>query len=104
MKIWDSVTFCLNGENGILLSKNPVLRSISVYSSAYDLLSAETVLPDLDDDFDGFLRHFDDFETTEFYCINHEYVITTIDGDFVGAELLDDVLPNIREYYESENL
>lgn len=101
--IWEKVTFCLNGDNGVFLPKNPVINTMTIYDSAYEMLSAETVLPDLDDDFEGFLRGFEDYENFKYFCVNHEIVIVTVDNwDFVGAETLETVLPHIREYYEKE--
>ena len=101
----EKVCLSAKGENGLSAPCVKVsfrIRSVSYYSSAFDLLEAETVLPEMDEDFCGFLRSFDDYEAFAYFCINNETVIVadSINGDIISAEKLSDFLPHIREYYE----
>lgn len=100
-------TVCLSakGDNSSILPGVRVrgaIRSASYYRSAYELLSVETVLPALDEDFEGFLRSFDDYEGIGYLCLNGEIVLfcDDVNGDVFSASKIEDVLPSIREQYE----
>ena len=81
------------------------VRSLSAYDSAYELLEAETILPEMGEDFLSYLRTFDAFEAVRYFCINHEIVIFTdsVSNDTIWTCYLSDVLPDVRKQYEQEN-
>ena len=80
------------------------VRSASYYRSAYELLEAETVLPELDDDFLDFLRSFDDYESIGYLCLNGEIVLfcDDVNGMVFSAGKVEDILPSVRAQYEED--
>lgn len=77
------------------------IRTVSYYRSAYELLEAETVLPDMEEDFCDFLRSFDDYEGIGYLCLNGEVVLfcDDVNGNVCSASKIGDVLPSIMQQY-----
>lgn len=84
---------------------NGPIYTASYYRSTFALLENETVLPEFDDDFEGFLRHFDDFESGGYLCLNGEIVLfcDDINGMVFSAGKVEDILQSVREYYAESN-
>lgn len=80
------------------------LSTLNYYTSAYELLDNETILPEIDADFLGYLRTFDAFDSIVYFCLDSETVIYAdrINGDVYGIDSIDDMLQNIKNYYEWE--
>ena len=103
-------TVYLKKQGDILSSTLPgihvrgAVRSASYYRSAYELLEAETVLPELDDDFLGFLRSFDDYESIGYLCLNGEIVLfcDDVNGMVFSAEKVEDILSSVRAQYDED--
>ena len=96
----DFASSCLPG-----IHVRGAVRSASYYRSAFELLEAETILPELDDDFMGFLRSFDDYESVGYLCLNGEIVLfcDDINGMVFSAGKVEDILQSVREYYAESN-
>ena len=92
----DILSSCLPG-----IHVRGAVRSASYYRSAFELLEAETVLPDMEEDFCDFLRSFDDYESIGYLCLNGEIVLfcDDVNGNVCSASKIEDVLPSIRQQY-----
>lgn len=103
----EKVIFCGSRDIGRVMRGEEdsccVLKSVTVYHSAYDLLDTETILPDLDPDFLDFLRGFDAYESIAYVCLNGETVLFTdmISGDVAAACNIGEMLPEIEKLYKS---
>ena len=99
------ILFCGSGDSGTgMLAMSGTLHaleSIRVYRSAFDLLQAETVLPDLQGDFCDYLRSFDAYDCISYVCINGELVVfcDAINGDAVSFCQIGEMLGEIRANY-----
>ena len=80
---------------------NGPIFGASYYRSAYELLDSETVLPELEEDFELFLRSFDDYESIGYLCLNNETVLfcDDINGSIFSVGNIGDILPSVREAY-----
>ena len=95
----DILSSCLPG-----IHVRGAVRSASYYRSAFELLEAETVLPELDDDFMDFLRSFDDYESIGYLCLNGEIVLfcDDVNGMVFSARKVEDILPSVRAQYDED--
>ena len=81
------------------------IRSISAYRSAHDLINDYGFLPEhlsADADFCNFLRHFDDYEDRQYFCVNDNTIIVAdaIDGTVFGSFSAEKVIEIIVNDYE----
>ena len=81
------------------------LKTLCAYDSAYDLLETETLfLNDMDRDFIYFLRHVDEWESFQYFCVNGEFVIVadSISGDIISHHSLYQFFCDTKDYYAEQ--
>ena len=86
--------------------KTEDIKTISAYRCVGDLLEAETVLPELSEDFRTYLFTFDAFDSLEYFCANGKTVIVTdsCNGDVLEICELSDILPEIMVQAEEDGI
>lgn len=100
----DSLLFCGDGNSGTFrMVKEGVLRrleSISAYSSAYEMLENEAVLPQ-NEGFLHFLLHVDDWEHYKYFCLNGEIAVLcdSINGDVLSFDTVDSFMAKTMQFY-----
>ena len=101
----NSLLFCGSGNSGTGMMTGRVLRHlerISAYQCAFDLLEDNAVLPD-NKHFLRFLRHVDDWENYQYFCLNGEIVVLcdSVNGDVLSFDTVEDFLNKTREAWLS---